>query len=193
MKLQLSSGILLVAGFVCVLIASVTVTARIFQEKDPAVRLDIIAENKKQWMVSNTFWALAAVVTGVGFLLLSLHYRETISGWLLALAAGAYLIGVLAWVIFAYRRVVDPAPAFENYQFTPLTWLLLGGTVIGLLLYGVIFMQVGYPGWLGISLIGMSALIGGAALLFPARFYMNFPPQVLYLLTLVAGIVIWQR
>jgi hypothetical protein len=82
---------------------------------------------------------------------------------------------------------------FNNYVFTPLTVILLGALVVGLLLYGIVFLQVGYPVWLGVGMIAGMAMIGGAALLFPARFFQSFPPQVFFLFTLIVGIVVLRQ
>lgn len=115
------------------------------------------------------------------------------SPWLIWLTVTAYILGAIVWAIFMFQRTVDPASLFTSYAFSPLTIALVGLSVIGLLLYGILFLQAGYPSWLGVGTIAGMALIGGAALLFPAQFFASFPPQVFYLFTLVAGIVIWRQ
>ncbi len=70
---------------------------------------------------------------------------------------------------------------------------LLAALVIGLLLTGVAFLQVGYPSWLGVITITGMVLVGGTALFFPSQFFSYFPPQALFLFTLMAGIVMWRQ
>lgn len=193
MRSEQWASLAFISGFVFVLIASVAMTSDLYREKEAAVRLEIIAQNRRGWFVSNLFWALAAIVTGIGFLFITYHHKDTLNIWLMAAASLAYLIGVVGWVIFAYLRTINPVPFFENYTFSPVTYVLFWGIVSGLLLYGIVFWQVGYPIWLAIFMIIFTVTLGGLALWFPAKFYANFPPQILYLLTLIAGIVIWRQ
>jgi hypothetical protein len=184
------AGVLLILGFVFVLVASIVGPPRLYQEPNSEVRLEIIANFPTRWTVSNLFFALGALVTAAGLTLFALQLRESVSPWLIWLAVAAYILGAIVWVIFMFQRTVNPASLFTSYAFSPLTVALVGLSVTGLLLYGILFLQAGYPGWLGVGTIAGMALIGGAALLFPAQFFASFPPQVFYLFTLVAGIVV---
>lgn len=193
MSQQQLAGLLLVAGFVFVLLASFVGPPRLYQERESETRLEIIANHPTRWATSNLFFALGGLVTAGGLALFALQLRGSVSSWLLGLAAAAYILGAIVWAIFMYQRTVDPASLFTSYAFSPLTVALVVLSVTGLLLYGIIFLKAGYPGWLGVGTIAGMALIGGAALLFPAQFFASFPPQVFYLFTFVAGIVIWRQ
>ncbi|HEX6306408.1 MAG TPA: hypothetical protein VFZ76_19565 [Anaerolineales bacterium] len=187
------AGFLLIAGFVSILIASMVGPPRLYQEPESETRLQIIANHPTRWAAANLFFALGGLVTAGGLTFFSLGLRGSVNMWLVGLSAVAYILGAIIWAAFMYQRTVNPASLFTSYAFSPLTVALLGLIVIGLLLYGVVFLQAGYPGWLGIGMIAGMALIGGAALLFPTRFFEAFPPQVLYLFTLIAGIVMLRK
>lgn len=193
MSQQQLAGLLLVAGFVFVLVASFVGPPRLYQERESETRLEIIANHPTRWATSNLFFALGGLVTAGGLALFALQLRGSVSSWLLGLAAAAYILGAIVWAIFMYQRTVDPASLFTSYAFSPLTVALVVLSVTGLLLYGIIFLKAGYPGWLGVGTIAGMALIGGVALLFPSQFFASFPPQVFYLFTFVAGIVIWRQ
>ena len=189
------SAIFLIAGFVFILAASTVGPPRLYQKPDVAVQLELIANHQTTWALSNLFYALAGVATALGLAIFSIHLlkNDDVTSWLVIAGAAAYVLGVAAYAIFLYRRTVDPAALFTNYAFTPLTAVFLGAIVTGLLLYGVAYLQAGYPGWLGITTIAGTVLIGGAALIFPVRFFASFPPQLLFLFTLAAGIVILRQ
>lgn len=190
MTLQTWAGSLLIAGFVLVLLASTPLNANLYREKDPQQRIAIIEQSLTGWRVSNVFWALAALLTATGLVLLSVHFQGRVTPWILVPAAFVSGLGAIAWTVFAYRRSVAYAAYFRQYSFSPLTVALIALTVVGLLLYGIAFVQAGYPLWLGLGLSLSMLLTGGLALIMPGRFFANFPPQFFYLLTLMAGIVL---
>lgn len=186
-------GLFLVAGFIFILAASFVGPPRLYQEPDVNRQLELIAGHSTAWIASNVFFGLAGLVTAGGLALFALHLRGSENAWQAGTGAAAYALGAVVYAIFLYRRTVDPAALFANYAFSPLTVVLLSSLVIGLLLFGVVFLQAGYPGWLGWGVIVGMVLIGGAALFFPAQFFQSFPPQALYLFTLAAGIVMLRR
>ena len=185
-------AILLILGFVSVLIASSVGPPRLYQEPSVDRQLELVAEYRTAWIVSNVFFGLAGLVTTIGFVLFSLQLRGSGIVWLASIGAIAYAFGTLAYAIFLYRRTVNPSQLFTNYTFSPLTIFLIASLMIGLLLMGVVLLQVGYPGWLGIGTVVGMVLIGGTAVFFPTQFFKSFPPQVLFLFTLMTGIVMWQ-
>ncbi|HZD57128.1 MAG TPA: hypothetical protein VE136_10420 [Anaerolineales bacterium] len=193
MKNPQIAGVVLIVGLVLVLVAAFAGPPRLYQDPDSDNRLQIIADYPGRWLASNLFFILAGVVTAVGLGLFSLHLRASISGWITGLAAAGYTLGTIAWMVLMAGRAVNPEPYFRNYTFSPLTVALLWLILVGLLLYGVAFLQAGYPGWLGFGTIAGTGLIGAAALFFPNQFYASFPPQILYLFTLVSGIVMLRQ
>jgi len=186
-------AILLILGFISVLVASTVGPPKLYQEPDVNRQIELVKEHQTTWIISNVFFGLAGVLTAVGLGLFSWQLRGSENAWLAVVGSVVYALGALAYMVFLYQRTVDPAALFTDYSFSPLTVFLLATLVIGLLLTGVAFLQVGYPVWLGMVTIGGMVLIGGSALFFPRQFFNIFPPQVLFLFTLVAGIVMWQQ
>jgi hypothetical protein len=184
------AGFMLIAGFVFVLVASTTGPPGLYMEPDLDRRLELVTTHVASWAASNLFFGLAALLTAVGLSLFSLHIWETVNPWSAGVGTAAYILGALAYAVFLGRRTVDLAALLGDYTFSPQTAILLASLVIGLLLYGVVILQAGYPGWPGWGFIAGTVVIGGAALFFPAPFFQSFPPQLLYLSTLVAGIVL---
>lgn len=186
-------AILLILGFVSVLVASMIGPPRLYQEPDVNRQLELVDEHQTAWIASNVFFGLAGLITAVGLALFSWQMRGSGNAWLAGMGSAAYALGALAYIVFLYQRTVDPAPLFSDYSFSPLTVFLLAALVIGLLLTGVAFLQVGYPSWLGVITITGMVLVGGTALFFPSQFFSYFPPQALFLFTLMAGIVMWRQ
>jgi hypothetical protein len=180
-------------GFLLVIAGSVVSPPRLYQETDIQIRLEIVEDHMARWTASNVLLGMAGLVTAVGLILFSYYVRADVNSLLNWTALLAYSLGALAWIIFLSQRQVDPAQLFEDYTFSPLAIGLISLMLLGLLLYGVIFIQSGYPGWLGYGTVGLTAIIGILAIIFQDRFFANFPPQVFYLITLVAGIVMLRR
>lgn len=187
------SGLLLILGFVLIIVASVIGPPRLYQEPDPQVRLDIINEHGGRWTASNVLFALAPLVTIVGLALLSYFVRDEVVPLVNWAALLSYGLGTVIYIIFLYQRQVDPAQLFEDYTFSPRTIALISLSLLGLLLYGIVFIQAGFPGWLGYGTVGLIVIIGLIAIIFPDQFFANFPPQVFYLITLAAGIVMLRQ
>jgi hypothetical protein len=187
------AGVSLIAGFILVILASVMGPPRLYQEPDSQIRLKIIEEHPGRWLASNTLFGLGGLATAAGLTLFSSYARGDVSPVLNWLSALAYGLGTVLWLLFLYNRQVNPGQLFENYDFSPFTVALIGLMLVGLLLYGVVYTQAGYPGWLGVGTAGLTVLIGALALFFPSRFFASFPPQVLYFFTLAAGIVMLRQ
>lgn len=183
------AGILSIVGFILVILASIASPPRMFQEPDSQVRIEIIEKYPARWLASNVLFGLAGMATVAGLILFSITVQGQVSSTLNWLAALFYSLGTVLWILFLYNRTVNPARLFEDYSFSPGTIALIGLLLGSLLLYGIVYIQAGYPGWLGFGTIGLTVLIGALALFFPARFFASFPPQILYFFTLAAGIV----
>jgi hypothetical protein len=193
MNLLRTSGILLVAGFVLVIIASFVGPNAVYTAPDSETRLAIIAENQGRWTATNLIWAAGSVVTAIGALLLTLGLRQSQTSWPLDAGAAAFMIGMIAWAIYLYQRIGDPA---GNLYTTPpalLSLVFAWATIVGLALYGVAFLQGSFPNWLGyVLLVTQGLLVLGLVFFFDAV-YASFPPQFFSLLTLVVGIVALRR
>jgi len=193
MNLNTLSGLLLILGFVLIVTASIIGPPRLYQESDGQIRLEIIEKHSGRWSASNVLFILSPLITAVGLLLLSYYVRDDVSPLLNWLAFLTYVLGAAAWIFFVYQRQVDPAQLFEDYTFSPQTVAMISLTLLGLLLYGIVFIQAGFPGWLGYGTVGLTLLIGILAIIFPGQLFANIPPQVFYLITLAAGIVMLRQ
>lgn len=189
MDTETIAGVLLIVGFALVLIASVVAPTKVYRAPDNEARLEIIARNQTRWAATNLIWAVASLVTATGLAMLTLHLRASQSPWLLYAATVAFVVGAVAWAIYLYQRIADPAGNLYTTPPPPLSLLFAWATIVGLGLYGVAFLVGSYPDWLGyILLVAMGILTAGMVFFFEA-FYASFPPQLFYLLTLLVGIV----
>ena len=186
---QSVAGLTLIVGFVLMLIAGFLSPPGLYQEPDSEARLVIIADHPGRWKTSNLFYALAGMVTAAGQVWFAFLAQSSANPLLVGAGAGAFALGSAAWVVFMIQRTVRPDNPFTSYAFSPLTVFLIASLVIGLLLMGIVFLQVGYPRWLGVGTIAGMVFIGGAALFFPAQFFEKFPPQILFFFTLASGFV----
>lgn len=189
MQLNEIAGILMIVGFVLVLIASFVGPNVVYTAPDSQTRLEIIAQNKGRWTATNVIWAVASLVTAAGFLFLSLALRENKNPWLLYAGAATVIIGMVAWAIYLYQRIGDPTGNLYTTPPATMSLVFAYAMIVGLALYGVVFLQGSYPNWLGYTLlVSMGFLTAGLIFFFDAV-YASFPPQFFFLLTLVVGIV----
>ena len=186
-------GTLLILGFVLVVGASLAGPPGLYQEPDSAKQVQLIETHMSRWTASNVLFALASIVTAVGLLLLSNLHRETVNTSLVWGAWSGYALSSVLWSLFLYQRNANPEALFSDYTFSSLTIALVALLIASLLAYGFIFLKAGYPLWLSYGIIGFMGLLGLVALIFPGPFFKWFPPQSVYLVTLVAGIVILRR
>ena len=189
MGYQKLAGVLMIAGFVLVILASFIGPNEVYSAPDSKTRLEIIAQNQGRWQATNLVWAAGSLVTAVGLLFLTLGLRGQQSPWLLYIAAAVFAIGSVAWAIYLYQRIGDPAGNLYTTPAAPLSLVFAWATLAGLALYGVAFLQGSYPSWLGYTLlVTMGLLVVGLVFLFDVV-YASFPPQFFNLLTLIVGII----
>jgi hypothetical protein len=183
------AGVLMIAGFVLVIIASSIGPNDVYSAPDSKTRLEIIAQYQGRWQATNLIWAAGSLVTAVGLLFLTLDLRRHQSPWLLYIAAAAFAIGSVAWAVYLYQRIGDPAGNLYTTTPAPLSLVFAWATLAGLALYGVAFLQGSYPNWLGYTLlVAMGLLVVGLVFFFDVV-YASFPPQFFNLLTLIVGII----
>jgi hypothetical protein len=183
----------MILGFILVVIASFVGPNQVYTARDSDARLAIIAENKGRWASTNLIWAAGSLVTAAGILMLSLALRDRHSTRLLYAGALAFIVGAAAWALYLYQRIGDPA---GNLYTTPpalLSLVFAWATIVALALYGVAFLQGGFPDWLGYLLLAVAGLSTTGLVFFFNTFYASFPPQTFYLLTLIMGIVALRR
>jgi hypothetical protein len=186
MGIQRAAGVVLIIGSIIFIIAAFGPVSRVFAEPDPARKLDIIEEGGTQWTISQVLFALGASVTAIGLGLAAYLLRNSPGAPLAWLGFAAVAVGAILWDWHVILRALDPA-AFAHgtlplWQFTAYTLL----TTAGLAAFGVVYLRAGFPTWLGVLTIA-----GAAALFVLYLVFKDMPPFVYYLLTLLAGIVMF--
>jgi hypothetical protein len=182
-------GIAIIAGSALFLFASAP-GPNIYRLTDTQEQLALVAQHRTNWIVSNVAFGLGALATAAGFGLLSVRLQGSQAGGLNAVAAAAMIVGALFWVFLVARRTVSPETYFP-YSAASLWpgYIYYALTVLGLAAYGFVFFQAGLPAWLGYIALGSAGLLAVAAIVAGNA----LPPQVLYLPTLLIGIVALAR
>lgn len=159
MNIQTLSGILLIAGFILFAINSLIAPPKLYQEKDTGLRLQIIADYPSRWQIAQWSGGLSALAIGLGFVLLSLHLLGGANPWLLSAGAAALALAGVFSLLYVRQALADPQAYLERVGFPPLaaTYILL--TAVGGVLFGLVFLQVGFPTWLGYLTLASGALL----------------------------------
>jgi hypothetical protein len=184
--MQKVAAIVVVVGSILFLAAAFSPVSRVFGVRDVDERLAILSAAPTQWQVSQVGFGLGAVVTALGIALLAPAFRGPITG-LLAGAAALLLVGAGFWVWHVWLRAADP-PAFvrgdlPHWNFVVYSLL----SQVGFALAGVALLRAGLPAWVGWMLIG-----GMGLFLVLMVVFRDMPPFVYYVLTLIAGVVVYR-
>lgn len=188
MNTQKIAAIVLIVGSILFLIGAFSpISMAFFSEREEAKRLEIAMDERRAWTVSQIFFALGAVVTAVGVGLASYHFRALAGGGLAFLAAAVVVIGAGYWFWHVYLRTVDPTALVEGtlpaWYFSAYTLL----TQAGLVAFGILLIRAPIPGWVG------WVVISGVFLSFATYLVLkDMPPFAYYLLTLLAGIMMYR-
>jgi hypothetical protein len=181
------NGIVLIVGAILFLAASFSPISMVHAEPTAAGKLEMIMASPNAWTLSQVLYTLGAIVTvaGVGMVLYSLRQQSPPFLWLLTILALAS--GTLFFAGYAYFRMVNPQ---AWVQMTPPVWPFLAYSLLtqaGLCLFGVIWLRAQHPRWPG------WLMLGGALFFFILMvIFGDMPPFVYYLLTLVAGVVLYR-
>jgi hypothetical protein len=146
----------------------------------------LIDAKRKAFVMSQAAFGLGALITAAGLLLLTLDIGDSASVILNYGAAAAMVIGAGLWAVVTYQRAVDPETMFADYLGSRPMWAYFVLTEIALALYGIVFLQSDVANWLGYMSFVVAAVMAVGALTIPEW----LPPQIIYLLTLIAGIVV---
>jgi len=174
MNLQQTSGIVISAGFV-LYVAAMVVAPQLYNTEDISQR-----------------FAVGAGVPAIGFLLLALSRQGALSGWLYWLGAAVFAGGSGIGVWLVHRQTLDPAAFWEGTQIPLLIgYGFLALTLAGMLGLGIAMLQGDFPNWLGYLVAGSAVTFLIVTLV--TRGEGGFFISVLaYLVTFLAGIVIWR-
>jgi hypothetical protein len=187
LSFQWAAGVILIIGSIIFIIAAFSPISRVFGEPDPARKLEIMEKGRTGWTISQVLFVLGASVTAIGLGLVAYRLRGSPGAPLAWLGFGVVAVGAVLWDWHVYLRALDPAAfAFGTlpaWQFVAYTLL----TLAGLAAFGVVYLRAGFPAWLG----GVT-IAGAAVLLVLYLVFRDMPPFVYYILTLLAGIVMFR-
>ena len=164
MNLQQVAGIVIIAGFVLLVLNMFLnmflAPPRLYQETDiEEVRLKLIADHQARWQVAQWVGGIAPLMTGFGFLLLSIHLQGSQNPWPLNLGAATILLAGLLAVLSVNQFLADPRSYLDHSIQSPVTVAYLLLTSLGGFLYGIAFLQGGFPTWLGYLTLVSGALV----------------------------------
>jgi hypothetical protein len=166
MKALRSAGVVLIIGAVIYAIGSFSPIIRVFWESDPASKLEILQEAVATWRITQLLWAAGALVTVIGLGLVTYHLRKSHVAALAILAFVVVLLGAAIGAWHLYLRTVDLVafvqsllPGWHYGVYTVLT-------LLGLAIYGFVYLRAGLPRWLGyLTIVGAAlAFVGFLAL-----------------------------
>ncbi len=192
MNITQFSGIVISAGFV-LYVAAMVVAPQLYNTSDIDQRMGIITANQTRWNLSQIFFALGAGLPAAGFGILAFVQRGGLTGWLWILGAVAFAAGSAIGVWLVYRQTLDPAAFWEGTEIPKVIgYSFLALTLAGMLFLGIAMLQVNLPGWVGYLLVGSGGILLVATLITRAESGF-FITVFAYLVTFIAGIVIWRQ
>ena len=175
------AAIVLIIGSVLFLIAAfLPITAAFVAERDIAQ----LQSSPVEWAVSNLVFAVGSILVVVALALFTLQLRDTSAAFPGYLGLAMIALGTLCWVTILYYRVTLPLQAV--FQTPTFGWLFIVYTLLiqaALVAYGFAFLRAGYPRWMGLGSIILSALLFIAYLIFK-----DVPPFAYYVITLAIGV-----
>ena len=188
MELQRVAGLVIIASFVLFVLGFFVYPPGFSQETDLEGRLKIIAEHQSRWKLVMRIGGLQPLVTALGFLLLSISLRGSQNPWLLYLGAGAFIMAGLLAAVGINQTINDPVSYLDHSSQSPQTsgYILL--TAVAGILYGIVFLQAGFPNWLAYITLGSAALVPFLVVFKSSVAYVVV--VLFYFVTFVAGIVI---
>ena len=171
---------IILVGCLLFLFAAFNPSAMAFGAQGAAAKLEVIRRHERLWVLSQYAFGLGAVVTAAGYLLLARSYGpQSAFGGLLNLVSVGMLAGALLWGINLFACATD----FEgfgngtqpNWPFIAFTLL----TLLGLAVWGYVFLQGGWPVWLGWGTLGLAVALFVLLLILK-----DMPPFVYYVISL---------
>jgi len=189
MDKQRLTAILLIAAFAIIMISTAVNAPGLYQTQDIEERLQIIDTYRTRWLVNQALVFVYLMFTMTGLLMLVSILWTRVQSQILAPGAVALIAGIIAGLYFLYLQTIDPHggysgayPIWENLAY----WLWLASTF----LFGIAFLQAGFPAWLGYLTAGAAIAYGIVFLITGAGF---MTPFILGILQLVIGIVLLRQ
>jgi MFS family permease len=197
MDLQKLAGIILIFGAVLYTLAML-VAPRLYQEEDLHKRMEIIEAQTGRWNLSQLLFGLGMLLPGLGFLVLATGLPPGQLAWMQYLGGAAFLAGGILGALLIYRQTMDPLRFWEEGHPESTgdrnqILIVVGNgylflTMIGFLLFGIVFLLASSPAWLGILNIAV-ALLGALVYLLRRGRGAFFLTILFYLVALIDGIM----
>lgn len=161
-----------------------------YQTQDVPERIRLVNQYRFLWMTNTILNWIFLLITMVGVALLSVHLWRSATALSAAFGGIAYGIGSVMYAFVLFSRSMD-LPGYLEGKFPDYhvfgNWFVLAG----LFLLGIAFLKAGLPTWLSYLTMGISLLLAGVLLIWPA-FFLAIPFLVMGLL-FVVGIVLLRR
>jgi len=183
------SAIMLITSFGALLFSTVINAPGLYQTQDITERLQILSTHRTRWLINQAVVLAYSALVIAGFVLLAYAFRALSISWIPLTGALIYICGTLSGAYFVYLQTVDPRGGYSGAYPIPENlayWLWLAGT----LLFGVAFLQVDLPSWLGYLTAGVALVYGIIYLVTGAGF---MTPFLLAIVHLVIGIVLLRQ
>ena len=183
MSTERVAAIILLVGSVLFIIAAFMPVSQVYVAPTPAAKLEIIYSDRTAWISSQVLFGLGASIAAIGLGFVAYHLRTTPGAFWAYIGLVAVILGAVLWDGHVYLRAIDPEAFVEGRLIGWLfpAYALL--TQLGLLAFGVAYLQAGYPAWLG------GITVAGAVIFFIIYLvFRDIPPFVYYILTFIAGI-----
>jgi len=180
---------IILIGCLLFLFAAFNPSSMAFGMQGAEAKLEVIRRYERLWVISQYAFGLGAVVAAAGYLLLArAGGPQAAYGGLLTLVSSGMLAGALLWGINLFMRATD----FEgfangmqpNWPFLAYTLL----TLLGLAVWGYVYLQGGFPVWLGWGTLVPALILLGLLLVFR-----DMPPFVYYLIGLETVWVLFKQ
>lgn len=180
------AGILILVGLVLALAPAAVFPMEYYAATDQATRAAILSAHRSGWVAANWMWLVGSVATTAGLLLIALRDRSLLS----MAGAALFVIGNAYWITHLYLRSLDASVQISGlWMEAVFAWL----ATVGLVLMGIALLRSDFPSWVGYVNIGYGVLFMLAFLAFGTGMYDFFPPQVIYLVALFAGVIALKR
>jgi hypothetical protein len=186
-------GLLIITGSVLIFIAVFTpVYLNVFGSiGNPQQQIEYINSDRNGWNVATTLTAIGSLLPVIGLALftryLQLSRIQKNIRIVSSLAAAMTAAGVLFWLVICYYRIILPSQdlildnRYPDWFFVVYSLL----TATGLIIFGFVLLQGGYPKWLGWLM-----LLWGGLELIVYLVLKDLPPVVHYLPFLIMGVTL---
>lgn len=179
---------IVILGSILFLIAAFMPISKVFVERSPEKKLEIITSNRTTWNVMQVLFGLGALVAAVGVAVLAYAFQQYQESGILKLSSVLLIIGSMLWIWHLYLRGTNP----EEFAFGQQPWWHFAGytiiTQIAMVIAGYYFLQIPIPNWIGYTFI-----IGMGVLFLLTVIFRDMPPFVYYIFFIVAAIGLWRN